>query len=191
MAVDRVADSTAEARRSPAQGGHAAELLSKVVDCLSQGADFFDSVFEFGSCQYIRNSFQAIKLLNAPFGTPSRRAGKQRTTSNEPRHMGQVLNLLTSHCNRAFVATNLFIHKEAERNYQPQRSKRTQRSGQVIKCSSCLCVVVVKRVLCSQGGSRGRLGEQRPTSNEQRAVIPGTRGQVLKILSNTAYTDQC
>ena len=36
-----------------------------------------------------------------------------------------------------------------------KRSKRTQRSGQVIKYSSCLCVVVVKSVLCSQGGSRG------------------------------------
>ena len=36
-----------------------------------------------------------------------------------------------------------------------KRSKKTQRSGQVIKYSSCLCVVVVKSVLCSQGGSRG------------------------------------
>ena len=108
------------------------ELLSNVVDCLSQAADLFGSVFEFGSCQYIWIEFQAIKSLKALLAhrpgadigggvNEPRRAGKQRTTSNEQRHTGQVLNLLTSHCNRAFVATNLFIHKDAERNYQPQR----------------------------------------------------------------------
>ncbi len=80
--------------------------------------------------------------------------------------------------------------KSREKITNRKRSKRTQRSGQVIKCSSCLRDFVVENVFCSQGGSRGRLGEQRPTSNEQRAVIPGTRGQVLKILSNTAPTDQ-
>ena len=74
--------------------------------------------------------------------------------------MGQVLNLLTSHCNRAFVATNLFIHKEAERNYQPQRNERTQRIVQANILSLWLWVLAVESVFCSQGGSRGGGGFQ-------------------------------
>ena len=49
------------------------EILPDIVDCLNQAAHLFGSVFEFGSCQYIWNSFRAIKSLKAPFGTPSRR----------------------------------------------------------------------------------------------------------------------
>ena len=62
--------------------------------------------------------------------------------NNDSRHTGRVLNLLTSHYNRAFVATNLFIHKEAERNYQPQGNERTQRIVQVNRIlfvSLCRC----------------------------------------------------
>ena len=107
-------------QRGTGGGGGSSEILPNIVDWLNQAVDFFDSILEFDSWQYIRNEFQAIKLLKAPFGTPSRRvyrggvnesrrAGKQRTTSNEQRHTGQVLIILTSHCNRAFVATKRFL----------------------------------------------------------------------------------
>ena len=122
-------------QRGTGGGGGSSEILPNIVDWLNQAVDFFDSILEFDSWQYIRNEFQAIKLLKAPFGTPSRRGYGGASTSpgapgnNDSRHAGQVLNLLTSQCNRAFVATNLFIHKEAERNYQPQRNERMQRIG--------------------------------------------------------------
>ncbi len=115
-------------QRGTGGGGGSSEILPNIVDWLNQAVDFFDSILEFDSWQYIRNEFQAIKLLKAPFGTPSRRGYRGGASTspgggahNDSRHTGQVLNLLTSHCSRAFVATNLFIQKEAERNYQPQR----------------------------------------------------------------------
>ena len=68
------------------------------------------------------------------------------------------------------------VHKGTEGDYQPQRNERTQRIVQANILPLWLWVLVVESVFCSQGGSRGRLGDQRATSNEQRAVIPGTSG---------------